>query len=195
MTNPQDSNSTNDFGNPGAANEISFRPATEDDRSFMEDLFHEIDTWGEDRPLSENFEADRKKYVGQWEERMGGVVAEHNGERVGATWLLELPKETSGSGYINAEIPELAISMARGKTGHGLGRMLLKAALEVARDNGKPGVSLAVDKGNDRAYHVYETLGFKEVDYNHDTDCHVMLYDFKDHNNEINVLGSLSKEE
>ncbi|MBC2681243.1 GNAT family N-acetyltransferase [Corynebacterium anserum] len=192
MSTSQDGNSTNDFGNPGEKNQVSFRPALEADRPFLEELFHEIDTWGEDRPLSENFHNDREKYVGQWEESMGGVIAELNGQRVGATWLLELPQERCGSGYISEDIPELAISMVRGKTGHGLGRMLLKTALEVALDKGKPGVSLAVDKGNDRAYHVYETLGFKEVDYNHDTDCHVMLYDFQDHNNQTNVLGSIT---
>ncbi|WP_459612666.1 N-acetyltransferase family protein [Corynebacterium urogenitale] len=170
--------------------EIQLRPATEADRPFLEDMFREADTWGTDRPLSENFDDDLKKYVGTWDESQGGVIVEKDGTPIGATWLLNLTSELPGSGYVKDDIPELAIAMARGNTGAGLGRMLLNAALATARDAGKPGVSLAVDKGNDRAYHVYEKLGFVEVDYNKKTDCHVMLYDFAQHEGDMHILSS-----
>lgn len=176
--------------NPTDQTEIHFRPAVEADRPFLEAMFREADTWGTDRPVSDTFDDDLKKYVGTWEESQGGVVVEKNGEPVGATWLLDHTSEYHGSGYINDEIPELAIAMAPGNTGDGLGRMLLNTALTAAREAGKPGVSLAVDKGNDRAYHVYEKLGFVEVDYNTKNDCHVMLYDFSKNESDQHVLDS-----
>lgn len=45
----------------------------------------------------------------------------------------------------------------------GLGRALVEACAEWARDKGANGVSLQVAAGNERARKFYETLGFREV--------------------------------
>ena len=144
-------------------------------------MFRETDTWGEDRDVSESFTEDVKLYVDAWSPEQGGVILEEDGEPIGASWLRNSTEEKHASGFISSEIPELAIALARGKTGGGLGKKLLMEAVSVARDKGKPGVSLAVDLGNDRAYHVYEKQGFVDQGLNEKGTCHVMLYDFAKH--------------
>lgn len=144
-------------------------------------MFRETDTWGEDKPVSESFDDDVKRYVDPWDESQGGVIVEENGTPIGASWLLELTKENAASGYVRDGVPELVIALAKGKTGNGLGKVLLMEAVDVARQAGKPGVSLAVDLGNDRAYHVYENLGFEYQGKNPEGTCDVMLFDFAKH--------------
>lgn len=160
---------------------ISFRPARESDRGFLLEMFREADTWGEDKDVSDSFAQDVVLYVDAWDENQGGVILEENGEPIGASWLLNKTDDEHAAGFVSADIPELAIALAKGKTGGGLGGKLLMAAVEVARDKGKPGVSLAVDLGNDRAFHVYEKLGFEDRGLNEEETCHVMLYDFAKH--------------
>lgn len=45
----------------------------------------------------------------------------------------------------------------------GMGRALVEACAEWARDKGADGVSLQVAAGNERARKFYETIGFREV--------------------------------
>lgn len=140
---------------------LLFRLAEEMDRDFIHEMHRQTETWGDgSREVGETFEEDDHHYVGKWTPDQGGVIAEEAGERIGAAWLRNFTAEDPGTGYVADEYPELAIAMAPGNTGKGLGQKLMLAMLEQAKDNGKPGVSLCVAEGNERARKLYEKLGF-----------------------------------
>lgn len=60
-----------------------------------------------------------------------------------------------------ASIIEISVDLAH--QGHGLGRALMVAALQVLRRDRYERVELAVTDGNAAAIHLYESLGFHEV--------------------------------
>lgn len=56
----------------------------------------------------------------------------------------------------------IGIALFQKYTGFGLGRMLLEILLRKIKEQGYEQAELTVVEGNDRAYHLYESLGFKE---------------------------------
>ncbi len=85
-----------------------------------------------------------------------GVVAEQNGQIVGAAWTRIIPAH----GHINDEIPELAISILPEFRGYGIGTKLLKKLFAVLRANGYVRTSLSVQKDNP-AVRLYKRLGYR----------------------------------
>ncbi len=85
-----------------------------------------------------------------------GVVADQNGQVVGAAWTRIIP----GFGHINDEIPELAISILPEFRGYGIGTKLLKKLFVVLRGNGFVRTSLSVQKDNP-AVGLYKRLGYR----------------------------------
>ena len=67
-----------------------------------------------------------------------------------------------GHGYVDEETPELAVAVADGRRGNGMGTRLLNELAGVAREAGFPRLSLSVDAGNP-ALHLYERLGYREL--------------------------------
>jgi ribosomal protein S18 acetylase RimI-like enzyme len=99
-----------------------------------------------------------------------GVVAEQNGQAVGAAWA----RIMQAYGHIDAETPELAISVLPGFRGYGVGTKLMKKLFGVLRGNGYARTSLSVQKENP-AVRFYKRLGYKTVSEN-DNDC-IMVRD------------------
>lgn len=85
-----------------------------------------------------------------------GVVAEQNGQVVGAAWTRIIP----AYGHIDDETPELAISILPEFRGYGIGTKLMKKLFEVLRTNGYVKTSLSVQKDND-AVRFYKRLGYR----------------------------------
>ena len=85
-----------------------------------------------------------------------GVVAEQNGQVVGAAWTRIIP----GHGHINDETPELAISILPEFRGYGIGTKLMKRLFRVLRTNGYTRTSLSVQKDNP-AVRFYKRLGYR----------------------------------
>ena len=56
----------------------------------------------------------------------------------------------------------LGIALFQKYTGFGLGRLLLEVMLQKIKEQGFEQAELTVVGGNDRAYHLYESLGFRE---------------------------------
>jgi ribosomal protein S18 acetylase RimI-like enzyme len=56
----------------------------------------------------------------------------------------------------------IGIALYQKFTGLGLGRLMLNVLLEEIRSHGFEQVELIVIGGNDRAKHLYESLGFRE---------------------------------
>lgn len=87
------------------------------------------------------------------------VVAEQNGEIVGAAWARIIP----AFGYINDDIPELAISVLPEFRNLSVGAKLMRKLFELLKNKGNDKLSLSVQKEN-KAVGFYKRLGFKVID-------------------------------
>jgi len=76
------------------------------------------------------------------------VVAERGGESVGGAFVRLFSEKDHGSGYIDAETPELAIAVWPEHRARGLGARLLTAIAAEARAVGIRRLGLAVDRDN-----------------------------------------------
>lgn len=85
------------------------------------------------------------------------------------TWLVFLPAESPGYGYVDTDTPELCITTFDGFQGIGVGTDLLNRLIASARDRGLGAISLSVEDGN-RSRHLYERIGFTVVDRNGGSD-------------------------
>jgi GNAT superfamily N-acetyltransferase len=92
-----------------------------------------------------------------------GLVAEHDGRPVGLVWYRLFTEEAHGEGFVDEETPELAIAVADGFRGRGIGGELMRAAHERALQHGFWRLSLSVDAENP-AKRLYERLGYADYE-------------------------------
>jgi ribosomal-protein-alanine N-acetyltransferase len=81
---------------------------------------------------------------------------------LGAAWYRLWSDRTHSYGYISAGIPELAIAVAAGHRGRGIGSRLLRELKATAARQGFEWLSLSVERDN-RALHLYERHDFVRV--------------------------------
>ncbi len=91
-----------------------------------------------------------------------GVVAEDSGAAVGLCWLLFLPEDEPGYGFVAADTPEYAIWVREGHRRRGLARRLTIAVVAEARCRGIRAISLSVEEGNPSRF-LYLAEGFVPV--------------------------------
>jgi ribosomal protein S18 acetylase RimI-like enzyme len=91
-----------------------------------------------------------------------GVVAERGDEVVGVALARLFTEDDHGHGYVDDETPELAVAVADGARGNGLGTRLLNELAAEARSAGIRRLSLSVDSENP-ALRLYERLGYREL--------------------------------
>ena len=106
------------------------------------------------------------KYVQDWGRHgdMGCIaVFEANKALVGAAWLRLLKFEHRGYGYIDDEMPELAVAVLPKDRGQGIGTKLLIHLFEQAK-RGYSNISLSVSVDNP-ALRLYRRLGFEVVEH------------------------------
>jgi GNAT superfamily N-acetyltransferase len=92
-----------------------------------------------------------------------GFVAEEDGDTVGAAWWRFFTAEAHGEGFVDEATPELAIAVADGHRGRGIGRALMEALHEHGRSAGVPRVSLSVEPENP-AKRLYVRLGYADFE-------------------------------
>src|SRR6185312_11319526 len=90
-------------------------------------------------------------------------LADVDGDTIRAVaWLVFLPAEDPGYGFVDADIPELSITTFAGHRRQGVGSALLSEVIDRARSRGIPGISLSVADGNG-ARRLYDRAGFAVV--------------------------------
>lgn len=143
------------------------RLATPQDAAFLGDMLVEAvnwsPTWNQSRDSIFATPAIAH-YVDGWPRpRDLGVVAEAAGEPVGASWLRFLPADDPGYGFVAADVPELTIGVRADWRGRGVGRSLLRAIADAARQRGIRRISLSVERAN-FAQRLYLSEGFQITD-------------------------------
>lgn len=102
-----------------------------------------------------------------------GLVAEDGGEPIGLVWYRFFTDEEYGEGYVDEATPELAIAVADGHRGRGMGRRLMEAIHARARADGVEQISLSVDRDNP-ARRLYERMGYVELGPDDESDRMVL---------------------
>ena len=89
-----------------------------------------------------------------------GVVAVVEGKDAGACWMRLVPDQ-QGLGYVDDETPQLGIALEPEYQHRGIGKPMMKAALEAAWRHGYRKIALTVHPQNPARF-MYLACGFKE---------------------------------
>jgi ribosomal protein S18 acetylase RimI-like enzyme len=146
---------------------VNIRPATANDVAFLKKMLYEAARWNPDWPREpiEEVLADPvlvRYHQGWGREGDGGVVAELEGEPVGAAWYRRFTAEAPGYGFMDEKTPELSIAVAPLHRRKGIGEALLRACMVQAREEGFQSLSLSVTVHN-RSRMMYQRAGFEKV--------------------------------
>lgn len=146
---------------------LALRPAVVSDVDFLEEMLVAAAFWRPDGARGSVAEVlDQPQlahYVAGWPRADDvGVIAEHDGQPVGAAWLRLLPESDPGYGFVDASTPELSIGVVPAWRGQGVGGRLLEAVVAMAHAHGFASLSLSVEPDNP-ARRLYERAGFTQV--------------------------------
>jgi GNAT superfamily N-acetyltransferase len=146
---------------------VNIRPATKDDVSFLKTMLYEAARWNPDwprEPIEEVLgEAMLRRYHEDWgRDGDSGVVAEIDGDPIGAAWYRLFSEKEPGFGYVDDKTPELSIAVQPLHRRKGIGGTLMRAAMVQAREEGHRTLSLSVAVHN-RSRMMYERVGFEKV--------------------------------
>ncbi len=151
---------------------MRLRPLTDDDRAMLRDACLINMNWVEPRFSLDDLDGRPELahyYTAFDASRDFGFGAVDDGEVLAVAWVVFLPADDPGYGFVDASMPELSITAFEGHRGRGLGSAVLDAVIDEARRRDVPGISLSVEDGN-RARHLYERAGFRVVGRNGNAD-------------------------
>jgi ribosomal protein S18 acetylase RimI-like enzyme len=151
--------------------DVTIRPGTDADLPVYQRVLYEALGWDPDQQLP-SIEVvlahpEVSRYHAEWG-RPGdaGVVAEADGEPIGAAYFRLFTEEDHGDGYYDDRTPEIAIAVWGGRRGQGIGGRLLESLHEAGREAGFERLSLSVAADN-AAVRLYERHGY--ITYSRDT--------------------------
>ncbi len=90
------------------------------------------------------------------------LVADLNGEIIGAVWVRILAGKIKGYGNVDDKTPEFAISLFQDYRKQGIGTLLMEKMISYLTAKGYNQTSLSVQKGN-YAVKMYGNLGFETI--------------------------------
>jgi GNAT superfamily N-acetyltransferase len=139
-----------------------------DETAFLRDMLYTALDWKPGRWLPPKFLLVRIPQVSIFHKGWGrpgdtGLVAEKDGVRVGLAWYRFFTEAEHGEGFVDEATPEVAVAVADGHRGEGIGGALMDAIHARARDGGTRRISLSVDHDNP-ARRLYERLGYVALD-------------------------------
>jgi GNAT superfamily N-acetyltransferase len=143
---------------------IELRVASGDDIEVLKRALFEAVSWNPERELPPYEFVIAHPELARYHEGWGrggdlAVIAERDGQVVGASLCRLFTAEDHGHGYVDDETPELAVAVWAGHRGEGVGTRLMHAIEDAARDAGCSRISLSVDADN-QARRLYERLGY-----------------------------------
>lgn len=144
----------------------TIRFLTDKDEWFLWDaLYHAIHIGSHDEPPPCEIlqKPDLARYIEDWMQRKSdlGVIAEVDGNPIGAAWLRCWSEDNKGYGFVDEKTPELSVSMLPDYRGKGIGSMLLRHLMSAAERRFKT-ISLSVSKTNP-ARRLYRCEGFESI--------------------------------
>ncbi len=148
------------------SNRFELRAATLEDQPFLFDMLVEAVNWNPERQLSrEAVAADSglAHYIDGWPLAGEiGLIAEGDGQPIGAAWLRYFNGDDPGYGYVADDVPELSMAIIASWRRRGAGRALLRQIAERARSVGIRAISLSVERTN-HAHRLYTSEGYRVV--------------------------------
>jgi GNAT superfamily N-acetyltransferase len=146
---------------------IDLRPATDADLEHVKRALFEAVSWNPEREIPPYEFTIAHPELARYHEGWGrhgdlAVIAEREGDAVGASLCRLFTAEDHGHGYVDDETPELAVAVWDGRRGEGIGTQLMGAIEEAARAAGFTRLSLSVD-GDNPARRLYDRLGYEEL--------------------------------
>jgi ribosomal protein S18 acetylase RimI-like enzyme len=160
---------------------VNIRPATPGDVGFLRTMLYEAAAWNPDWPRERMIAALADPMLERYHRDWGrpgdsGVIAELDGEPVGAAWYRLFTEDEPGYGFVDEKTPELGIAVAPLHRRKGIGETLLRALMVEARQDGFQALSLSVAVHN-RSRMMYERVGFTRVGEDLDGETWVMRVD------------------
>jgi GNAT superfamily N-acetyltransferase len=146
---------------------MNIRPVMPEDLPFLRKMMYEAARWNPDWPREpiEEVLADPimlRYYHGWGRLGDGGVVAEIDGEPVGAAWYRLFEEDKPGYGFVDEKTPELSIAVVPLHRRKGIGEAVLRSCMVQAREEGFQALSLSVAVHN-RSRMMYQKAGFEKV--------------------------------
>lgn len=147
---------------------MNIRPVTPQDVEFLKRMLYEAARWNPDwprEPIEEVLEEPMlHRYYDEWgRSGDGGVIAEIEGQPVGAAWYRQFTADVPGFGFVDEKTPELSIAVEPLHRRKGIGGALLRACMVEAREEGFQALSLSVAVHN-RSRMMYQRAGYEKVD-------------------------------
>jgi len=146
---------------------VNTRPAGPNDVEFLKKMLYEAAVWNPDWPREQVIQALADPILERYDRGGGrpgdaGVIAEIQGEAVGAAWFRLFTDDEPGHGFVDERTPELGIAVLPLYRRKGIGETLLRALMSEARQQGFTALSLSVAPHN-RSRMMYERAGFRKV--------------------------------
>jgi ribosomal protein S18 acetylase RimI-like enzyme len=141
------------------------RPLIQEDEAFLWQMLYEAAYLVEEGNLTVQDamnHPDLAKYVKDWglKDDSGFVaILKSSNQPVGAVWLRLLTGENKGYGYVDDQIPELAIAILPQYRNKGIGTQLLTHLLAAAKTS-YPSISLST-RATNPAVGLYKRFGWK----------------------------------
>ena len=157
---------------------MNIRPAGPEDVEFLKEMLYEAAAWNPDWPRERVIHALASPVLERYHRDWGragdaGVIAELDGQPVGAAWYRLFTAAAPGFGFVDETTPELGIAVAPLHRRRGIGETLLRALIVQAREDGFHALSLSVAVHN-RSRMMYERAGFARVREEDDGETWVM---------------------
>lgn len=147
---------------------MNIRKIANSEIAFLSDMLYEaIFVPKGQEPFPKSIVEDQLlfRYIEHWGKDICdlALVAEMDGELVGAVWGRLFSEHNKGFGYVDSITPELSIAVKPAHRNKGIGSALLAAIAKAYKPMGMRQLSLSVDKAN-AALRLYQRLGFELVE-------------------------------